>query len=553
MRMGKRAVLLLTVVAAMLLACAGVVLAQSTTPNQEKTTPDPAQPQAESQGGKGKVVPGQYIVVLKDNQDADKVSKEHKDKLGAEVKHVYKNAIKGYAAKLSDDKLQKVKNDSRVLYVSEDRVVEASAPKTTASKPRTTALDTIIDSGPSGTVNDASASFTYHATVATATFQCSIDSGPWSDCTQQPQTYSALKPGSHTFKVKATDTARGTTDTSPASRTWTVDVQEAPTVTQRIGATDTLNQNLLTNNKGTGVGVAVIDTGIDLTHPDLQDNVQTQGKNCLTGEEKPGVDDNGHGTHVAGTIAARDNRIPPDSGIGVVGVAPEAKLYAVKVLNSSGSGTWSQVICGIDWVTSQNTDKNADGTLNTANDIKVANMSLGSTGTVTGSKDDCTNDNNDALHQAICKSVNAGVTYPVAAGNKTIDATNYIPAGYDEVITVSALSDSNGTPDKGGNTTCSWQLADETFATFSNYGAPVDIAAPGVCIRSTWLNGGYNTISGTSMATPHVAGAAALYLATHPGTSPNDVKLALQESKENYHMPGDGDSIDEGIVNVRSF
>ncbi len=305
--------------------------------------------------------------------------------------------------------------------------------------------------------------------------------------------------------------------------------QTAPTGVRRIGAsTDGTSQTLA--NDGAGVGVAVIDTGIQLNHPDLVP--VNAGKNCVRKNRSP-ADDNGHGTHVSGTIAARED------GNGVVGVAPGATLYAVKVLNSAGSGTWSQVICGIDWVTAN------------VGNIKVANMSLGGSGTVTPSNPDCTNGNNDALHTAICRSVKAGVTYAVAAGNSAADSGSYRPAGYDEVITVSALSDSDGVPGgTGGSPSCRTGERDDYFASFSNFGAPVDIAAPGVCILSTWLGSGYNTISGTSMATPHVTGAAALYIAANPGSTPAQVKAGLQASAEPGPIPGDPDPFKERILHV---
>ncbi len=301
--------------------------------------------------------------------------------------------------------------------------------------------------------------------------------------------------------------------------------QEVPTGVRRIGAYPA-------TRTGFGVGVAVIDTGIDLTHPDLGSPVS--GKNCIRPGRKA-ADDNGHGTHVAGTIAARDNTI------GVVGVAPGATLYAVKVLNAAGSGSWSSVICGIDWVTANATSKG----------IKVANMSLGGAGAATPSDpSNCSNGNNDALHTAICKSVKAGVTYVVAAGNSASDASGFLPAAYEEVITVSALADYNGSAGGLASPTCASYGADDTFASFSNFGAPVDIAGPGVCIKSTWKGGGYKTISGTSMATPHVAGAAALYVGANLGASPNAVKTALLGSAEDGPIAGDDDGYAEGIVRV---
>jgi len=263
---------------------------------------------------------------------------------------------------------------------------------------------------------------------------------------------------------------------------------QAPTGIRRIAAATTT-----TAHQSSNVAVAVIDTGIDLTHPDLN---AVNGTNCVR-TRKSANDDNGHGSHVAGTIAARNN------GSGVLGVAPGTTLYAVKVLNSVGSGTFSQVICGIDWVTA-----NA-GVLN----IKVANMSLGGGG---ANDNNCGTTNGDAMHKAICNSVTAGVTYVAAAGNSATDFAGQVPAAYPEVLTVSAMSDSDGQPGAiGGPPSCRIGETDDAFATFSSFAtSPADqshtIAGPGVCILSTWKGGGYNTISGTSMATPHVTGTVAL-------------------------------------------
>jgi subtilisin len=258
-----------------------------------------------------------------------------------------------------------------------------------------------------------------------------------------------------------------------------------------------------TVREASSANVAVIDTGIQLSHPDLN---AVAGKNCVNTSSAPN-DDNGHGTHVAGTIAAKNN------GSGVVGVAPGTKVYAVKVLNSSGSGSWSQIICGIDSVTATRSDADPN------NDIAVANMSLGGLGS---SSDNQPCGSTTALHQAICNSTQAGVTYAVAAGN---DAWEFphptspdVPAAYPEVLTVTAMTDTDG---QGGGTgaapSCRSGEADDRYASFSNYSDNAadnahTVAAPGVCVNSTWLSGGYRTISGTSMATPHVAGLVALCL-----------------------------------------
>ena len=278
-----------------------------------------------------------------------------------------------------------------------------------------------------------------------------------------------------------------------------------------------------------GPAVAVIDTGSG-PHSDL--NV-VGGKNCQTGRSYN--DGNGHGTHVAGTIAAWLN------GAGVVGVLPGAPIYSVRVLNNKGSGSWSSVICGIDWVTA-----NA-ATLG----IKVANMSLGGAGS---DDSDCGNSNNDALHRAICNSVAAGVTYAAAAGNSGADLRSFVPAAYDEVLAVTALSDSNGTSGGGGGApTCRTGETDDAPATFSNYATTVadrqhTIAAPGVCILSTWKGGGYSTISGTSMASPHAAGTVALCIASGacagltPGGIIAKMRVDAAARPASYGFTGDANS-----------
>lgn len=279
--------------------------------------------------------------------------------------------------------------------------------------------------------------------------------------------------------------------------------QTVPTGVMRLAASSSAA------NKGAGATVAVVDTGINLTHPDLAANI-IAAKSCIS--NKTANDDNGHGSHVAGTIAAIDNNQ------GVVGVAPQAKLVAVKVLNSRGSGTWSQVICGLDWISANAAKYN----------IKVANMSLGGGGS---SDNNCGNTNSDALHKAICKARDAGVTFTVAAGNSGADTSTFVPAAYDDtVITVSALADSDGK--NGGVGAATPYGTDDTFASFSNFGSAVDLGAPGVNIYSTYKSGGYATLSGTSMASPHVAGAAALYLAKFPGSSWTQVRDGLKSVGE---------------------
>lgn len=208
---------------------------------------------------------------------------------------------------------------------------------------------------------------------------------------------------------------------------------------------------------GTFATAWVIDTGIDLDHPDL--NVDRARAKTFVSLTLNADDQNGHGTHVAGTIAAKVN------GIGVVGVAPGALVVPVRVLDRGGSGTTSGVINGINYVAANGRPGD------------VANMSLG--GSIS-----------QALDDAVIAAAATGIRFALAAGNESDNADNHSPARAEgaNIFTVSAF-DSN-----------------DNFASFSNYGAHVDWAEPGVSIKSTWLNGGYNTISGTSMATPHLAG-----------------------------------------------
>ncbi len=264
------------------------------------------------------------------------------------------------------------------------------------------------------------------------------------------------------------------------------------------------------------VDVAVIDTGIDLAHPDLNVFASTNCAQTTCGSG--GNDDNGHGSHVAGTIGALDN------GIGVVGVAPGARLWSVKVLDRNGSGFISWIIAGIDYVTAN------------ANSIEVANMSLGC---------ECTS---AAMNTAIANSVAAGVVYAVAAGNSDKNASTFSPANHPDVITVSALADFNGASGGGASPTCRADQ-DDTLADFSNWGSTVEIAAPGVCILST-VPGGYATYSGTSMASPHVAGAAALLASGSSTLSPVQIRQALISNGNLNWTDDSGDGTQERLLDV---
>jgi aqualysin 1 len=230
----------------------------------------------------------------------------------------------------------------------------------------------------------------------------------------------------------------------------------------------------------TGVNVYVLDTGVDATHPDL--NVVSSVNFALG----PNVDCNGHGTHVAGIVAARDN----DSY--VVGVAPGAPITSVRVLGCGGFAPWSTIIKGVDWVTA-NAAKPA-----------VANMSI-----VGGI--------NESVDEAVRRSAASGVLYSIAAGNNAGLACNTSPgragAGVSNGILSMAATDRN-----------------DQEASFSDFGACVDLWGPGVSIVSTRSGGGTTTYSGTSQAAPHAAGAAVLYLSAHPNTSPTNLEAALRRN-----------------------
>lgn len=263
-----------------------------------------------------------------------------------------------------------------------------------------------------------------------------------------------------------------------ADGTMTVTVQTLPWGIDRIDADISSTKAGDGSGAVTSVNAYIIDTGIDAGHVDL--NVLTH-VNFAGG---PNTDCNGHGTHVAGTVAARDNTVD------VVGVAPGAPLTGVKVLGCGGTGSTSSVIKGIDWVTAN------------ARRPAVANMSLGGGASQT-------------LDDAVRRSAGSGVFYSIAAGNNGADACNASPAragaGTDNgIMTTAATDQSNAEP--------SW----------SNYGSCVDVWAPGVSILSTRRKGGTTTMSGTSMAAPHTGGTGALYLASNPAATTAAVETAIK-------------------------
>ncbi len=366
-----RTVMLSFTVAAILLACTGSVFAQ-----------DAVAPIV-SESTDGDVAPDRYVVVLRDDpaQTSERVASEQAGRLGLEVSQTYRNAIKGYAARIPVDRLEEVRADPNVAYVEPDRIVKA---------------------------------------------------------TEQSLPYGINLIDADLSSTKAGD-----------------------------GAGSVSNVNAY-----------IIDTGIDKKRPDLNvaDHVDFAG-----GKNR---DCNGHGTHVAGIVAARDDKKA------VVGVAPGAPLTGVKVLGCNGSGRVSNVIKGVDWVT-QNAKKPA-----------IANMSLG--GGVS-----------EALDAAVRTSAASGVFYTVASGNEDKDACDVSPAR------------AGAGTDNGIMTTAATNRSDQE-ADFSNFGSCVDVWAPGVNILSTRLGGGTTRRTGTSFSSPHASGAGALYLSANTAATPAAVEQQLK-------------------------
>ncbi|SDI72259.1 Peptidase inhibitor I9 [Actinokineospora alba] len=252
-------------------------------------------------------------------------------------------------------------------------------------------------------------------------------------------------------------------DVQPNPPSWGLD---------RIDQADLpLDKSFTYSGKADNVTAFVIDTGVQADHPALGGRV-SGGFDAIDNDDKPD-DEHGHGTHVAGTIGSEE-----------YGVAKGVKIVPVRVLDAQGSGSTEGVVAGIDWVA-----KNHQGP-------SVANMSLG------GAAD-------EALDKAVQAAIESGVTFAVAAGNSSDDAGGSSPARVTEALTVAASDDA------------------DKQAEFSSFGKVVDLYAPGVDITSAWIGGETKTISGTSMATPHVAGAVALYLAANPDATPSAVAEAI--------------------------
>jgi len=258
-------------------------------------------------------------------------------------------------------------------------------------------------------------------------------------------------------------------------------------------------ENIWPTTRGQGTIVAVLDTGIDYRHPDLAGNV-IGGRSFIPGEPDY-LDLNGHGTHVAGTIAALDN------GFGVVGVAPEADIYAVKSFDSKGKGLASDIIQGIEWCIDQN--------------VHIINMSFGTT------------ESSKALELAISRAAEEGILLVAASGNTGGQNSVLYPARDPHVVAVAASTQT------------------DEIAAFSSSGPEVDITGPGADISSTYKGQWYKTLSGTSMACPHVTGVAALVLSAAPDLSAKEVeKLIYATATPMDEFPREKQGA--GLVNARA-
>ena len=298
-----------------------------------------------------------------------------------------------------------------------------------------------------------------------------------------PQALAELRKNPNVAYVEPDPTARATADSIQWDMTAVTATKVWPT------------------NTGTGVKVALIDTGMDYRHPDLAPNY-AGGYNFIARNNNP-LDDNGHGTHVAGTIAAAAD------GTGIKGVAPSARLYPLKVLNSSGSGSYSNIIAALQWCVN--------------NKMQIASMSLGAT------------TNSKALHDATTAAYKAGVLLVAAAGNSGqaggYTVTVEYPAAFGAVMAISAVDSNNVRP---------W---------WSSSGPKVELAAPGVNIVSDKMGGGLTTMSGTSMACPHVSGVAALVYAS--GVSkPAWVRQRLVGTATDLGVAGRDPLYGYGLVNA---
>jgi subtilisin family serine protease len=428
-----------------------------------------------------------FIVILEEGVSPGKAAESHQRRYGLKIGHVYRSALRGYSAVVPPGKLRSLRRNRNVDHVVRDAEVAGTggnaAPLSRTPEAAAFGLSHIPENNlpPTASPNATPQGVPFNGGAPGA--ETDGETGGGTD-------------GDETVEGAGKPSGGGGAGPPVAG-------QVLPTGIDRIDAE--LSSQVSGDGSGSiSTGVAVLDTGSG-PHPDL--NVGG-GVNCVP-RTRGTADLQGHGTHIAGIIAANDD------GAGVVGVAPGATIYSVRVLGTSITGTLSDLVCGLDWVA-------ANGP---ALGIRVANLSLEltRTGASSAMDDDCGAPIGEPLHDAICQTMAKGITMVAAAGNYTKDFANTVPAAYDDVLSVTGMADFDGLPGGLGTNPAQCESdGDDSSAAFSNWASDSGsdkyhtVAAPGRCLNSTWKGGGYNLQSGTSFAAPHAAGLAALCIASGP-------------------------------------
>ena len=488
-------------------------------------------------------VPNQFIVVLNDQSNAYSSYATANEMISlpgieANILDVYDSTIKGFTVSVSDQQdLNSLANDPRVAFVEQDKVVYGQQFFSTGPQQYNFQTSEMLPSGVTGfnqqqqlqKLDPLLTAWPQAQSVPVPSAELPyvhiqqhplLPLMPLMPPPQQPIIIpQRLNEVPNIFLQEKEQTLRPDLGQGQGQQVIPTGVNRAhPTV---------LNKNDQYPDDPVNVDIAFLDTGVDLDHPDLL-NVHNQ-ISFVPGSQSAD-DDNGHGTHVAGIVAARDN------DLGVVGIAPGARLWAVKVLDSNGQGLISNIIEGIDYLGQH------------ASEVDVINMSFG-----------CNNCYSTALDLSIQNLISKGIAFVAAAGNGQSDASTFSPANLKNIIAVSAIVDSDGKCGGVGPSTSFG--ADDTFASFSNYGSTISLAAPGVNILSTYIGGGYATVSGTSMSSAHVSGVAGLLKAADPAASAAEIKNTLlqmankpssicdQQGRGGYFV-GDVDGIAEPLVYV---
>ena len=488
-------------------------------------------------------VPNQFIVVLNDQSNAYSSYAMANEMISlpgieANILDVYDSTIKGFTVSVSDQQdLNSLANDPRVAFVEQDKVVYGQQFFSTGPQQYNFQTSEMLPSGVTGFNQQQQLQKLDPLLIAGPQAQSvPVPSAelPYVHIQQHPllPLMPLMPPPQQPIIIPQRLNEVPNIFLQEKEQTLRPDLgqgqgqQVIPTGVNRAHPT-VLNKNDQYPDDPVNVDIGLLDTGVDLDHPDLL-NVHNQ-ISFVPGSQSAD-DDNGHGTHVAGIVAARD------SDLGVVGIAPGARLWAVKVLDSNGQGLISNIIEGIDYLGQH------------ASEVDVINMSFG-----------CNNCYSTALDLSIQNLISKGIAFVAAAGNGQSDASTFSPANLKNIIAVSAIVDSDGKCGGVGPSTSFG--ADDTFASFSNYGSTISLAAPGVNILSTYIGGGYATVSGTSMSSAHVSGVAGLLKAADPAASAAEIKNTLlqmankpssicdQQGRGGYFV-GDVDGIAEPLVYV---